>query len=398
MPPDNEYDIRTPIGREALAERHILSDRNDALQIGEIVDGLTSLVNHLGSRGWMVWRYGGFVLQAGQKNQRFLAIPEAVELGASLQVLSRCEDFGALLRGFDNPTQFDDTLFEVRIARWCVERPTVKSLRFQPSYTVLGRQKQPEFELQTPIGRVVCECKRLHLHNHDWTARLTRIADAFDTAMQAAGIPPEVRLEVVINRVIHGDVREVAADACRQVRDIQEGSIAEVGPFSLRVSRVGSPVLPNDCFVQVGKIRVGSTPTGILPETNYLRVSSPWMERAFVRTMGVLINRAHRQLPHDRPGVIFIDGPRGPGRLAAAARLTQPEYAHCFAIGIFLGDEIDFSRRNRDEPIVDWLFLGKAPRLLQRLWHIIEWRSGLRVAITEMILRRAAYSTDDAER
>ena len=158
MQSDSEFDIRTPVGRDRLAERHIISDREGKLAAAEIVDSLASLVNHLQPRDWMVWRYGGFALPAGHKNQRWLAVPEAVELGSALQILSRCDNFAALLRGFDNPTQFDDALFEVRMARWCVERPTVKRLRFEPSYTVLGRQKRPDFELQTPIGRVVCEC------------------------------------------------------------------------------------------------------------------------------------------------------------------------------------------------------------------------------------------------
>ena len=73
MAADNEFDIRTAVGRQALAERHILSDRNDTLQVGEITAGLTSLVNHLGPREWMIWRYGGFVLPAGAKHQRLLA-------------------------------------------------------------------------------------------------------------------------------------------------------------------------------------------------------------------------------------------------------------------------------------------------------------------------------------
>ena len=67
MAADNEFDIRTSVGRQALAERHVRSDRDDTLQVGEIAAGLTSLVNHLGSRDWMVWRYGGFVLLAGAK-------------------------------------------------------------------------------------------------------------------------------------------------------------------------------------------------------------------------------------------------------------------------------------------------------------------------------------------
>jgi hypothetical protein len=396
MAADNEFDIRTPVGRQALAERHVRSDRDDTLQVGEIAAGLTSLVNHLGSRDWMVWRYGGFVLPAGAKHQRLLAVPEAVELSAGLQALSHCENFSALLGGFDNPTQFDDALFEVRIARWCVERPTVKRLQFAPRYGVLGRPKRPDFELQTPIGRLVCECKRLHLHSQDWNARLIRIADAFGAAMQAANTPADIRLEVVINHAIHGNLQEVTNNAYQRMAGVAEGAIVEVGPFSLRLSRVGSPVLPTNCVVQHGRIRVGSTPTGILPETNYLRVSSAWMEHAIVRTMGALINVAHRQLPHTRPGVIFVDGPREPGRRAAAARLIQAEYAHCIAIGVFRGNEIDFSRRNIDEPIVDWLFLGKRPPLSQRLRYIVEWRSGLRIAGTRKILRRPRATSPDA--
>jgi|GEM_PF-3285676 len=395
MQEDSEFDIRTPVGRDRLAQRHIVSDRRDKLTVDEIVGGLASLVRYLRSQDWMVWCYGGFVLPSGHKSRRWLPVPEAVELGSALQILSRCDNFVALLRGFENPTQFDDAFFEVRMARWCFELPTVKRLRFEPNYTVLGRQKRPDFELQTPIGRVVCECKRLHLHSQDWAARLTHIADAFDGAMQAVGIPSEIRLEVVINRRIHGDLPAVVAEACRQVIGADEGSIVAVGPFSLRLSRLGSSVLSSDCIIQNGRIRVGPTPTGIMPETNYLLVSSPWMERAIIRTMGAAINIANRQLPHERPSVIFIDGPRDPGRRAAAVRLTQPEYAHCIAVGIFGGHEMNFSRRNMDESLVDWLFLGKVPRLSKRFRHIMAWRSGWRLALTQETLRRGSAFMDD---
>lgn len=197
MESDSEFDIRTPEGCDRLAEHHVNSQRQDSLTTAEIADGLGSLVSHLGPKDWMVWRYGGFAIPAGHKHQRWLAVPEAVELGSALEAVSRCENFGALLQGFENPAQFDDALFETRIARWCVERPAVNRLRFSPRYTVLGREKRPDFELQTPIGRVVCECKRLHLNTQEWAERLTRIAGAFDGAMQAAAFPQDIRLEVL---------------------------------------------------------------------------------------------------------------------------------------------------------------------------------------------------------
>jgi hypothetical protein len=274
--------------------------------------------------------------------------------------LSHCEHFTELLAGFDNPTQFDDTLFEVRAARWCLERVTVKRLRFSPRHDVLGRQKRPDFELQTPIGRVVCECKRLHLHVQDWNARLRRIGDAFDAAMRATDTPGDIRLEVVVNRAIHGNLQKAADSAYRRIRGATEGVVSEIGPFTLRLSRIGSPLLSTDCVVRHGRIRVGSVPTGILPEGNYLHVSSPWMERAIVRAMGALMNMAHRQLPPNLPGIIFVSGPRDAGQRAAAARLMQPDYAHCLAIGLFRGDHVSFSQRQQDSQLINWLSSGSA--------------------------------------
>jgi hypothetical protein len=113
------------------------------------------------------------------------------------------------------------------------------------------------------------------------------------------------------------------------------------------------------------------------------------MERAIIRTMGALINIAHRQLPHNRACVIFIDGPRQQGQQAAVARLTQPEYAHCIAIGVFRGGGLEFTRRNIDEPVVDWLFLEKIPSLGKRLRYILSWRSGFHIARTQHILEKA---------
>lgn len=389
MEAEAEFDIRTLLDRDRLAQHHIASDRQDQLKADEIVNGLASVVRHLGARDWMIWRYGGFVVPTGRKSQRFLDVVQAVELGQALEVVSRCDGFTELLTGFENPTQLDDAIFEAQMARWCFERPTITALRFAPRYTVLGRAKRPDFELQTPIGRLVCECQRLHLHTQDWATRLTSLADAFEAAMRDAQIPDDMRLEVTVNRVIHGDLRVAADHACCEVTKVSAGTALEVGPFSVRLSPIGSPVAPSDCLLQHGRIRVGTTPTGITPENNYLRVSSPWMERAVVRTMGAVINVAHRQLPHDRAGVIFVDGPRREGRQAAAMRLLQREYAHCLAIAVVRQGEVEFSRRNIDEAVVDWLFLGKTPSLGRRLQYIVSWRSGRRLARLRKMLRPA---------
>lgn len=387
MQPLIEFDIRSPVSRKDLSCRYVTTERLDSLTADEILSGLTCLVNHLGPRDWMIWRDLGFVLPTGPKAQQMLTIPEAVELGFALEDVSRSDGFLEFIRGFDNPPQFYDAFFEARIASWCVKQPTIKRLRFAPYYDVRGRGKRPDFEIQTQIGRVICECKRAHLKTQDWAIRLERIADAFDAAMKAIPLAQEVRLEIVINRPISGDLSITAAEACRQIVSLQDGSSVEHGPFSIKISRVGAPVSPNNCAINCGRILVGTTAIKITPENCYLRVSSPWMERALVRTMGAVINTALRQLPQDLPSVIFTDGPREQGRQAAAARLTQLEYAHCIAVGVFRGGQLEFSRRNFDEHVVGWVFLGKMPSVGRRFLYALTWRVGLGVPLTKWVLQ-----------
>ena len=383
-----EFDIRTSLGRNALAQHHLASDRQDQLTPDEIVNGLASLVHFLGLQEWMIWRYSGFVVPTGQKSHRSFNVVDAVELGLTLQRVSRCDGFLEFLKGFGNPTQFDDSLFEARMARWCLERPTIKRLRFAPLYHVLGRAKRPEFEIQTPIGWLVCECKQLHLHSHDATKRLTRITNAFDAAMHTTQMQADIRLEVTVNRAIRGDLRTIAEQACRTIRPMPLNTVVDVGPFSLRIAPFGSEAAPSTCLVQQGKIRVSDTPVGITPEYCYLRVLSPWIDRAVVRTAGAAMNTAHHQLPHHRAGVIFVAGPRQQCIQAATIRLMQPEYAYCLAIADVRGSDVAFTRRNIDEMVVDWLFLGKVPSLSRRLRSMLAWRSGLRVALLRATLRR----------
>jgi len=384
-----KFDIRTSAGRESLAQHHLASDSQDNLTLTQVVDGLWSLVNYLGPRDWMLWQYGGFVVPMGHRTTRLFTLPAAVALGSALHAVSTCQGFADLLQGFDNPTQFDDTIFEVHTAQWCLQRPAVKSLRFAPRYIVLGREKRPDFEIETPIGRLVCECKRLHLNNQDWTDRLKRIVKTFEAAMQAEQISAGMRLEVKIHCAIKGDLSSIASRACREVAQAPTGALVHFGPFSLRLSPIGSKPMVNDCVAQHGLVRVGDTPTGITPEYTYLIVSSPWMEQALVRAMGALINAAHRQLPHERNGVIFIEGASDQGRQAAATRLIQPQYTHCLAVFIIGRGKSEVSQRDMDQEVVEWLFSDKPPPLVRRLQDIILWRSGIRLELLRRSLQRA---------
>ena len=386
--PDTSFDITTAAGRRGLAERHVSNSRDDTLTAPQITTGLESLVSYLGAQPWTIWRWGGFNVPTGSKSTRLTDTGQAAQLGLDLAAVAHCEGFRDLLKGFGNPTQFDDSMFEAQMARWCIQRRAVKSLRFGPEYVVRGHVKHPDFEIQTPIGRIVCECKRLHHSGGDFSARLARVTTAFDAAIKTLDVPESVRVEVEVQERIAGDLHRSAIDACAAAMATPIGEPVRRGPFLVLRSEVGKPpVHQTDGEVQTGRVRVGATPTGITAECTYLLVSSPWMERALVRAMGGLANTALRQLPEHHQAVIFVAGSRRHGKAAAASRLTDPAYAHCIAIATVHSGNIDLARRDIDVDAIEWIFLDKAPSRIGRLRLALWWRMGLRAASVQRSFR-----------
>lgn len=384
------FDITTAAGRRDLAGRHVSIPRDDTLSAAQIESGLESLVEYLGPQPWMTWRWGGFNIPNGHRSTRATNAGEAAQLGLDLAAVAHCRGFAELLKGFGNPTQFDDAMFEARMARWCLERPAVKSLRFSPEYKVRGHRKRPDFEIATPIGRIVCECKRLHLGGGDFVARLNKISAAFDNAIKTVNVPEDVRLEVEVQDRITGDLNRAAMDACTAVMGTPVGQLLRRGPFLIGRSEVGKPPVHESSWeVQSARVRVGETPVGITPEYTYLLVSSPWMERAISRAMGSLVNTAHRQLAAQHQGMIFVAGSRRYGKSAAASRLLDPAYEHCITIATVHGNDIDFARRDIDRTTIEWLFLDRQPEWKVRLRLLISWRIGLRSAVLLRSSRRA---------
>lgn len=382
------FDIRQPGARRDLARHHLSLPLADAsLSVDKISRGLDGLVAALGPTEWMTWQFGGFRLPTGVNGSQLLGAGEAARLGLDLEALAGQENVDRLLAGFRNPTQFDDSVFEAKMARWCLDRDAVSGVRFAPRYLVKGHLKSPDFELETPVGTMVCECKRLHVFETDLTKRLSRIGKAFDTAMKQQSVPEDVRIECEVVGRLPSDLSAIASIACSVAMSRPIGEFLDSGPFRMARSEVGkSPVLRNEKHLWHAAVRIGDTPTGITDEFTYLRLSSPRMERALTRASGRLMNSAHRQLPEHLPGVIFVDAPLTFARPAALERLMLAEYAHCVTIGIFGSGVVDLSRRNIDEAVVDWIFKDQRPKLIDRLLSIGIWRSGLRYRGTKQLL------------
>src|SRR5262249_28525081 len=152
---------------------------------------------------------------------------------------------------------------------------------------VRGHTKNPEFEIFTPVGRIVCECKRLHLGTGTVAERLSKIAGAFDAVLKTSSLGDGIRLEVEVVSPVRGDLSRIAAVARTAAAEAPLGHVTCSGPFLVVRSRLGQPPIhQNARGVWHGRVRFGDVPTGITEEYAYLLVSSPWMERALARAVG----------------------------------------------------------------------------------------------------------------
>lgn len=297
------FDARSSANREELSDCLLSAEqRRPSLSKEDILQGLEAVSEHLGRPEWLVFRYGTFVVPAGEKRKLAFGLSQTVELGLRLRRLSRFVGFEEFVKGFGNPVQFHDACFEAKIADWCTSRQRVRDLRFAPSYLLNGHLKRPDFELDTAIlGKIVCECKRAHQHEQRGTLHFQRIAKVLDqTLVAAGGVPDDFRVEVEIRGPLRGSERAFAAAvASRALRACQGGHEEDFteGPFVVSVRRRSSPMGHAGAKLTGLTIEVGDIPVGATPEYARLAVTSDRYDRFVAKVVGGQMNKRKTSYP-----------------------------------------------------------------------------------------------------
>ena len=341
---DKAFDIRKESDRLALVDLLPTIDNTlFTISRNDFLNALANVAIFLNNPSWLVYQWGSFVPFDAGPAKLVLSLKEIVDLGMQLSCLSKYHNFDRLLAGFSNPPQFEDTLFEVKVAYFFASLPTVTEIRFEPEYNVRGHFKHPEFAIEGRDGRICVECKRPHMFVQEAIRRLHRIRDAFHSAMVKQNWPSDLRLEVEIKGRLYGRVVELISTAVEEAiksRDIPGPII--IGPFQLYVVRrsnhfhIKSAPWHTDTMILEKGIA-----TGLLnPEFTALRVADYSMDSRFERSVGSRINEALKQLPKTEKCMIFI-GQVSP-RIAVPIcqkRLGDSVYTHIIAFGIWMIDD-----------------------------------------------------------
>ena len=358
---DEELDLRTAFDRDAFADA--ISCQLGTIQHTptEAVNGIAALASLFPSAEWLrLYPYMGGSLQVkvGVKATANFPLDNEIVLGLQLERLEQCDGFAQLLEGFDNPTQFFDSVLEATMADYCLGRSD--SLRFSPTYSVRGRDKHPDFELSTKIGKVVCECKSLNESDRKYSKRLSAISEALDSAANdLGGVPKGHRLEVHIRHPVQGNLSKLAKRLCTTAfhRSAEVDKTFEVGPFEFCLVSKDSPVYFPDTGIYHQSITVGDTPVGVAPEYAHLRVTTERIDRSREKASGDLIREAKAQLPEGEMCVAFVEVISSPSaEQAAHERLSTQDYDYFLAVGVSSPADLRFVYRPAEKARVESVF------------------------------------------
>lgn len=357
--------LRADLGDLGISEALDLTDAHDLARFRqaaqtalpedlaqETLASIEALRSYLSSPRWLTWRPdigSGFLVPAGDGDSYFLSILEAVGLGLQLGRLERCPGFDQFIGGFQNPPQFQDTLFEATAADLCHRK--VGPVSFGPEYEVRGHRKRPEFETASPFGNIVHECKNGDELDRQYTDQLDRFSKVLRSELrEGRGLGGGLRLEVELLGPFPSDSQKVAKDIVSTARGWGTANMGR--PFSTSPARAVvsplavPPMLHASDFVEpqadLSVYRLG-----------------PGLEAARAKALGALMSDALTQLPEDKPGLIWIRTTAGdPARLAAQRRLVDPAYEHVLGICIQAQHGLQVvHRKPPDEPLPELLKL-----------------------------------------
>lgn len=158
-------------------------DRKQALDSAAFLPELHSLllahledyVRFLGDSSWQTVYGGGLIVPTSGRRGVSFNLADAMTLTRTLVRLEDIPGFPGFLAQFKNPSQIAATIFEARVAEWCLDRKAATSIELSPHVrTARGSIARPDFLWHTARGDLYCECKSGVLLETKARSRLVR--------------------------------------------------------------------------------------------------------------------------------------------------------------------------------------------------------------------------------
>jgi hypothetical protein len=281
------------------------------------------------------------------------------------KALSVYENFDKLLEGFSNPPQFQEAVFETKVAYLFSLLPTISNLIFSPEHYVKGKLKRPEFDAISEFGLLSIECKRPHLHLHEAIEHYRLFVNVIKDSMKNKGWPNNFRLEIQIKEPFRKSINLIAekiVSLALQKKSNHESIEMVISSVQAYVVPRAFPFIlePNEAlFTNVMELNSDEA-TGIYnPRFTSLRIVNRNLDHRFSKSVGSLAKNALNQLPDNQIGFIFLgDILYKIAETVSKRRLDDPSYDKVKAFGVWNRIEFKFIFREIDSEFIYELMKG----------------------------------------
>ena len=299
---------------------------------------------------------GHFIISTKQPAKTSITLSELINLGFKLLKIKKYRGFDKLLGGFQNPTQFHDTVFETDVAYCFHSCNNTKDIILSPQYNIRGKLKTPDLELRSTAGELVVECKNLHPQVSKYTIRFQKIFDSIATPMKTVQIPDDIRVSIHLAHAPQqgklSDLSNLIAKTANTMIQNEISNAKKIGPFSIQIGpRHQRAPRPGKHYLSIGMVTVKTKPTP-LTDTSF-EMTANYFDSAIQKIIGNAIKKANSQLPRHKDCVIFLKTSRlDCAERAIDLRISLGSFGHVLAFGLW-NNKIAFRCRLKDQQKVN---------------------------------------------
>jgi hypothetical protein len=353
------FDIRTHDDRRRLSELLPTIDGTTFLiPADRFEDLLEAIAGWLGNQDWLTYQDGAFILGAPGRARGPVGLETLVHLANRLEALSGFSGFDEMLGGLRNATQFHDTIFETRVAELFIGLPGFLDLQFAPSYRVRRSIKRPDLRVSVAGKTMVAEAKAPKLFFQRAGRKFDRDVVAFNSALDEAGWPSHLRLEIQMKAPPREMVIQLARRVVSRALTLGVGQFEDLGLRAYVVSKSEPFVTEDHGFVSNTLAPTEATGPFNSHATKFRMVNGFLFDRT-VTSVGSTLSDALSQLPPEEDCMIVVgDVPTRIVAKAISVRLQDPAYAHVKLFGNWYDAPIEFFFREADRNLLNIVFPG----------------------------------------
>lgn len=287
------------------------------------------------------------------KSDFIFDLSKASKLGEQIQNFNKSEGFDDVVKEMiSNPKQIADTLFTLEIALICKKLFGANEFKFNQQYEINAHLKKPDIEFTCSLGKIIAECKRLHITGLNFYQHYSDLTSALEAKAKELNLFSKYRMEFKFIKSVSNTPKFIS-DFEKSIGSSEkvENKVYKNDGNEIWLLEKGEPVHFNEAYLIRNSLIAldGGIQSTELHKSNFICILAEELYSKLTTNLGKLINEAADQVPDNAVGLIFIDTPSTKALVDAWHRKDlKSHYKNILALGVYHKEGLSLEFRPED--------------------------------------------------